>query len=312
MTHDQRFVGIDVGKFEFHIHCLWSGLQKRFANTALGHCDLIALLGDARDVMLALEPTGGCEWALWEALDTAGFIVRQVSAAHVRHFAHATGTLAKTDPIDAKMIARFIAFKPSAGRMLPAKKLRVLNVLVTKRNQLITMRKTLSCQIKQRGSTLVDDLDSQHMALLETQITHMDDQIRQTIQQDAQLDRKASCLRSVPGVGPVLTSALIAGMPELGSISDKQAAALIGVAPLAKDSGRYQGKRTIAGGRRWIRHILYQAALVASYHNPVLKHFADRLRKAGKPHKVVITAVARKLITILNAICAQNRPWKAI
>jgi transposase len=310
MTQNLRFVGIDVGKFEFHIHCLWNGLQKRFANTVQGHRDLIAMLGDERDMVLAVEPTGGCEWALWEALDTAGFTVRQVSAAHVRHFAQADGKLAKTDPVDAKMIARFMAFKPCAGRTLPAQKLRLLNVLVTKRNQLITMRKNLSCQIKQRGSTLVDDLDSEHMALLEAQIVHLDEQIQSAIQEDEDLAHKARCLRSVPGVGPVLTSALIAGMPELGSISDKQAAALIGVAPVAKDSGRYQGKRTIAGGRRWIRHILYQAALVASYHNPVLKAFADRLRKKGKPHKVVITAVARKLIAILNVICAQNRLWR--
>jgi transposase len=310
MTQDLRFVGIDVGKFEFHIHCLWNGLQKRFANTVQGHFDFIAMLGEERDIMLAVEPTGGCEWALWEALDTAGFAVRQVSAAHVRHFAQADGRLAKTDPLDAETIARFIAFKPTAGRSLPAQKLRVLNVLVTKRSQLITMRKSLSCQMKQRGNTRVDNLDIEHMSLLDAQIACVDQLMSKTIQEDAVLERKARCLRSVPGVGPVLTSALIAGMPELGTISDKQAAALLGVAPMAKDSGRYQGKRAIVGGRRWIRHILYQAALVASYHNPALKHFADRLRKTNKPHKVVITAVARKLITILNAITAQNRLWR--
>jgi len=312
MTDEQRFVGIDVGKFHFHVHCLWNGRQADFPNTNEGHQALIAVLGDERDLVLAVEPTGGCEWALWEALDTAGFMVRQVSSAHVRHFAQADGKLAKTDPIDARMIARFMAFKPSAGRCLPARKLRILSALITKRNQIIAMRKRLACQIKQRGTDILEDMDSEHMALLDTQLARMDAWIAQMLEQDEELNRKTCCMRSVPGVGPVLASALIAGMPELGHISDKQAAALLGVAPVAKDSGRYQVKRTIAGGRRWIRHILYQAALVASYHNPVLKIFADRLRKAGKPHKVVITAIARKLIAILNAIIAQNRLWRTI
>lgn len=152
-------------------------------------------------------------------------------------------------------------------------------------------------------------MDEELKRLLDHQIAELEARIEETIASDGQLTGTANILRSVPGIGPVASAMLIAEMPELGQITGEQAAALTGLAPIAQDSGIMRGKRTIGGGRRRLRHVMFQAALVASYHNPVLKVFADRLRAAGKPHKVVITAVARKLVTIANALCKYRQKW---
>ncbi|WP_217434216.1 transposase [Leisingera sp. ANG59] len=152
-------------------------------------------------------------------------------------------------------------------------------------------------------------MDEDLKGLLDNQIAGLEAQIEQIIVTDESLANSADILRSVPGIGPVASTMLIAEMPELGQITGEQAAALTGLAPIANDSGAMRGKRAIAGGRRLLRHVMFQAALVASHHNPVLKVFADRLRAAGKPHKVVITAVARKLVTIANAICKARQKW---
>ena len=311
MTHKVNFVGIDVGKFEFCVFCNQNNVTFSLPNTPDGHRDLIERLGDGHDLVIALEPTGGCEWALWEALDKAGYDVRQVSAAHVRSFARSLGNLAKTDPLDARMIARFIAFRPETGRRLPAEILRKLNVLTTKRRQLVEMRKRLGCQIKQRISRELDDFDDIHIALMDSQIKSLEERIKALLKNDDYLNQRAQILRSIPGIGPVLSAALIGQMPELGNLGDKQIAALAGLAPINNDSGKYAGKRRIKGGRTWLRHLLYQAALVASNHNPALIPFAKRLKQKGKPHKLVLIAVARKLLVIANALVAKNQLWKA-
>lgn len=310
VTEKKAFVGIDVGKFEFCVFCSQGAVSFSLPNSTEGHQKLIERLGRPDGLLIALEPTGGCEWVLWEALDRAGFEVRQVSAAHVRSFARSLGNLAKTDPLDARTIARFIAFRPMAGRRLPAKILRNINVLTTKRRQLVDMRKRLKCQIKQRLSLLVEEMDEAHMALLDHQIDQLDTQIEHLLRADDILQERARLLRSIPGVGPVLTAALIGQMPELGTLNEKQVARLVGLAPINRDSGKYAGKRHIKGGRTWLRHLLYQAALVASHHNPPLRAFARRLKEKGKPHKLVLIAVARKLIIIANALLAKKAQWK--
>lgn len=312
MTQNITFVGIDVSKFKFCVFCSYEKVTFSLPNNVQGHQSLIKRLGPPDGQIIALEPTGGCEWALWQALQEANFDVRQVSASHVRSFARSLGNQAKTDPLDAHMIARFIAFRPDAGRRLPAKNLRKLNVLTTKRRQLVAMKKRLSCQVKQRGSQAVGDLDETHMALLSGQIIILERRIETLLQGDESLNGRAQILRSIPGIGPVLTAALIGQMPELGTVGEKQIAALAGVAPINHDSGKYAGKRRIRGGRTWLRHLLYQAALVASNHNPVLKIFAKRLKEKGKPHKLVLIAVARKLIIIANALLAKNVKWKTV
>lgn len=169
-----------------------------------GHGELIRRLGAGDALTIALEPTGGCEWALWEALEEAGFDVRQVSAAQVRSFARSLGNLAKTDPLDARMITRFIAFRPDAGRRLPAESLRKLNVLTTKRRQLVKMRKRLSCQIKQRASQELNDFDEAHMVLMQNQIKILEEWIETMLQNDDHLKQRSQILLSIPGIGPVL------------------------------------------------------------------------------------------------------------
>ena len=152
-------------------------------------------------------------------------------------------------------------------------------------------------------------MDDELKGLLDRQIAELESQIEKAITTDTSLSETAAILRSVPGIGPVASTMLISEMPELGQITGEQAAALTGLAPIAHDSGALRGKRAIGGGRRLLRHVMFQAALVASHHNPILKTFADRLRAAGKPHKVVITAVARKLVTIANALCKSRQKW---
>ena len=312
MTQPTQFVGIDVGKFEFCVFCNQDERTFTLPNDPDGHSELIKRLGRTENLTIALEPTGGCEWALWESLEKAKFDVRQVSAAHVRNFARSLGNLAKTDPLDARMIARFIAFRPDAGRRLPAENLRELNALTTKRRQLVDMRKSLTCQIKQRASHDLEILDDELMAVLQSQIVSLEKRIKGLLQSNKEMNQQAEILRSIPGIGPVLTAALIGQMPELGHLNEKKIAALAGLAPINQDSGKYRGKRRIKGGRTWLRHLLYQAALVASYHNPVLMPFADRLKEKGKPHKLVLIAVARRLLIIANALVAKKQLWKPV
>lgn len=215
-------------------------------------------------------------------------------------------TRAKTDRIDAEPIERFMAFRPEAGRSLPHEKLRLLRALTSMRGHLVGTRKRLLAQIKAHkkpgSASMFASMDGDPKALLDRQIAELEARIEQSVVSDDELAFTAEILRSVPGTGPVASTMLIAEMPELGHLSGAQAAALAGLAPIAHDSGALGGKRAIGGGGRLLRHVLFQAALVASHHNPVLKPFAERLRAAGKPHKVVITAVARKLVTIANAL----------
>ena len=315
MTHHKAFVGIDVGKMTLCIFVLPIGAYFEVPNTPQGHDQLtVKLAGINRQhasMLVAFEPTGGYEWALWRALHHAGFKARQVSALHVRCFARAQGTLAKTDPIDARLIARFVAFAPTAGRVMPSETLRELNGLITKRRQLVALRKTLLCQMKLNTSVTIQALHDAHKNLLDQQIKSLNAALERCQQANQELAQKAQLLRSIPGIGPVVCATLLGEMPELGCALDKQIAALAGLAPINVDSGLKKGRRAIRGGRKQVRDVLYQAALVASTHNPVLKTFADKLKKKGKPHKLVLTAVARKLLIIANAIIYRKTPWVA-
>ena len=235
---------------------------------------------------------------------------RQLPPAQVKSFGKSRGTLAKTDRIDAELIARFMAFRPEAGRRLPRETLRGLRALTTKRRQLVDMRKrhALHCKADQKTGAACEfeDIDADLREVLDRRIKDLEQRIKTCLDSDEALSETAAVLRSVPGIGLVACAMLIAEMPELGRISGEQAAAL---APVARDSGQMRGKRMIGGGRRVLRCVLHQAALVASIHNADLKVFADRLRKEGKPHKLVVTAVARKLVVIANALCKSRQPW---
>ena len=305
-------IGIDVSRDWLDIHCLPGGHRQRLRNTEEGHAQLVEL-ASSLEALVCFEATGGQEWRLWAALDATGIATRQLPPAHIKAFAASRGTRAKTDRIDAELIARFMVFRPDAGRNLPHEKIRILRALASKRGQLVETRKRLLAQIKAHEklgfSAFFEATDSELKDLLDRQIGKLEGRIEQIIATEERLVSTASILRSVPGIGPVVSIMLIAEMPELGQITGEQAAALTGLAPFAQDSGAMRGKRAIGGGRRSLRHAMFQAALVASHHNPVLKTFADRLRTSGKPHKVVIVAVARKLITIVNALVKSQQKW---
>lgn len=305
-------IGIDISRDWLDIHCLPDGHRLRLPNTSDGHAHLAELASDRR-AFVCFESTGGQEWRLWASLDAAGIPTRQLPPAQIKAFALSRGTRAKTDRIDAELIARFMAFRPEAGHCLPHGKLRLLRALTSKRGQLVETRKRLLAQVKAHEklgtADMFADMDRDLKTLLDRQITELERRIEQTVVTDDKLAETAAILRSVPGIGPVASTMLIAEMPELGQITGEQAAALTGLAPIAHDSGTLRGKRAVGGGRRVLRHVMFQAALVAAHHNPSLKPFADRLRKAGKPHKVIITAVARKLVTIANALCRSRQKW---
>ena len=299
--------GIDVGKNELFVHCTKHGTTRRFANNAPGWKALTAWLAHRPNI--ALEATGGYEAGVWEHLHEAGLAVRQVNPLRVRRFAEAHGFIAKTDHGDARAIAAFAAALPQSGRTWPGAARQRLARLVTARRQLVETKKHLLCQIKRLEDDDLIELAGEHRLLLEAQITRLDAMIATAQQADQEMDRDARLLQSIPGIGPVMTAVLLARMPELGRLGPAQAAALVGVAPFARDSGTFSGKRFIRGGRREIRSVLYQAALSASRFNPPLKAFAQRLKQAGKPHKIVITAVARKLIILANAVLKRQTPW---
>ncbi|OED48079.1 transposase [Rhodobacteraceae bacterium (ex Bugula neritina AB1)] len=305
-------IGIDVSRDWLDIHSLPDNQRLQLPNTDGGH-ERLSEMALSQSALVCFEATGGQEWRLWSALDAAGIVTRQLPPAQIKAFAASRGTRAKTDRIDAELIARFMAFRPDAGRTLPHEKIRRLRALTSKRGQLVETRKRLLAQIKAHvklgSAEMFAEMDEDLKAVLGDQIARLEAQIEQIIAADETLMETSEILRSVPGIGPVASTMLIAEMPELGHISGEQAAALTGLAPIAHDSVSLRGKRAIGGGRRLLRHVLFQVALVASHHNSVLKHFADRLRAAGKPHKVVITAVARKLVTIVNALCKSRQIW---
>lgn len=307
-------IGIDVSRDWLDSHCLPHGQRLRLANTIEGHQKVVEL-AKQQSALVCFEATGGQDWRLRSALDTEGIATRQRPPAQIKAFAASRGTRAKTDRIDAELIARFMVFRCDAGRSLPHQKLRVLRALTSKRGQMVEIRKRLLGQIKAHEKLGTADMfatiGAELRDLLDRQTADLEQRIEQIIASDEQLTMTTGILRSVPGIGPVASTMLTAEMPELGQITGEQAAALTGLAPVAHDSGTMRGKRAIGGGRRLVRPVLFQAALVASHHNPALKAFADRLRKAGKPHKVVITAVARRLVTIVNAPCKSRQKWSS-
>lgn len=275
----------------------------------------MAELARNRNAIVCFEWTGGQEWQLWALLEAEGVAACQVSPAQVKAFAQSRGTRAKTDRIDAELIARFFAFRPEVGRSLPTEKISILRALTSIRAQLVEMRKRLLAQIRAHqklgNAAMFEDVDSELKHRIDSLIKELKDRITRAIASDHQLSETAIVLRSIPGIGLIVSTMLIAEMPEIGTITGEEAAALTGLAPVAHDSGTLRGKRAIAGGRRALRHVIFQAGLAAAHHNPDLKSFADRLRKAGKPHKVIIIAVTRKLVTISNALCKSRQKWTA-
>jgi transposase len=298
-------VGIDVAKAELVVALGAEGELFAVPNNDDGiRAIKERLLGLPLD-FVAMEATGGYETALAAALAAAGFPVVIVNPRQVRDFAKATGRLAKTDTIDAQSIALFAERVRPALRELPDEALRTLDALLTRRRQLIEMLVAERNRLDHASPSVEKSL-KQHIRWLEKRLADVDSDLDQTIQQSPVWKAKEDLLRSVPGIGPIVSRTLLADLPELGSLNRKQIAALVGVAPLAKDSGTLRGKRMVWGGRATVRAALFMGALIAARHNPVIRDFYKRLVATGKPKKVALVACMRKLLTILNAMVRTN------
>jgi transposase len=303
------FIGIDVAKAQLEFACRPSGETGTVPNADEGIRELVTRCQALTPTLMVLEATGGYEAALVAALATAGLPVVVANPRQVRDFAKATGQLAKTDALDAQVLALFAERVRPVPRPLPDAAIQALDALLTRRRQLVEMLTAERNRLLIARSAVRRDLQ-QHIRFLERRLREADDDLHTAVKASPAWRVKDDLLQSVPGVGRVVSLTLLAELPELGRLSHKEIAALVGVAPLNRDSGTLRGKRLVYGGRAPVRAVLYMAALVASKCNPVIRAFYLRLRAAGKPAKLALTACMRKLLTILNAIARDGTPWQ--
>lgn len=303
-------VGIDVSKAFLDVAWRAPDRDARYANSPQGLDELTRALAQQAPDLVVLEATGGYEIAAVEALQAAKLAVAVVNPRQVRDFARASGKLAKTDALDAKALAWFGAtMRPAPLPPVDSSQNAIAN-LVARRRQVIEMLIAEGNRLEHAG-TAVRRWIEEHVLTLKTQLAQLDAAIALAVEASPTLRRRNEILTSVIGVGRLTAAVLIAELPELGSIGNKQIAALIGVAPFNQDSGNHRGERHIAGGRYSVRCALYMATLVAVRFNPVLQSFYRRLRDAGKPAKVALVAAMRKLIIILNALVRDNVLWQS-
>ncbi len=302
------YIGIDVSKATLDVASLPNGESWTVTNDDLGLAELTPRLIALAPVLIVLEATGGFEMLAAITLAKAGLPIAVVNPRQVRDFAKALGRLAKTDALDAGILAEFAQRVRPEPRPLPDEAAQLLDGLLTRRRQLVYMLTAEKNRLGFARGTVKRDIN-RHIRWLEKRLKDVDGDLEDAIAASPLYQAKADLLRSVPGVGPVTTLTLIATLPELGHLSRHQIAALVGVAPLNRDSGTLRGKRMVWGGRAPVRAVLYMAALVGIKHNPVLRQFYERLRAAGKPFKVAVTACMRKLLTIMNAMLRQNSRW---
>ncbi len=306
------YVGIDVAKAELVVAARPTGETWTTANDGTGIRTLLDRLRALDPALVVLEATGGYELAAVAALAAAGLPVVVVNPRQVRDFGRATGELAKTDRLDARLLALFAERIRPDVRPLADEALEALDALLTRRRQLLEMllaERNRQGQVFGRGTKAVKQSLKAHIAYLERELRMTDTELGRAVRESPVWREKEELYRSVPGVGRIVALALLAELPELGQLNRKQIAKLAGVAPLARDSGTLRGKRMIHGGRASLRASLYMAALVASRRNPVIREFYQRLLAAGKPKKLALTACMRKLLTILNAMARTNLPW---
>ncbi len=308
MTGTETFVGIDVSKGRYDAAALPSG--ERIGVVAADLHSLVSWLRKREPTMVVLEATGGYERELATALAVEGFAVAVVNPRQVRDYARATGRLAKTDAIDAAVLAAFAQAVRPEPRPLRDEEAEALRSLVVRRRQLIEMRKAETNRLENADPAVRIGLE-RHIAWLQGEIDGADHDLDRMIKASPVWREHEALLRSAPGVGPVLAATLLGEMPELGTLDRRQIAALAGLAPFNRDSGKLKGRRAVWGGRSGVRTALYMATLSGIRFNPVLKSTYDRLRQAGKPAKVALVACMRKLLTILNAMLKTNTLWTA-
>jgi transposase len=304
------FVGIDVAKDRLDVNVQPSGEAFSVPRDDAGLADLVRRLQPLGVTLIALEATGGYEIVVAATLASATFPVAVINPRQIRDFARSTGRLAKTDALDAQAIARFAAAVRPAPRAVADTQARLLGELVARRRQLVDM---LGAEHNRRRlieqPALRRHLDA-HIRWLERALRELEGDIDTAVRSSPIWRATEDLLRSVPGIGPITAHTLLAELPELGHLDRRKIAALVGVAPLNRDSGALRGRRMIAGGRPAVRHVLYMAALTAIRHNPVIAAFYQRLVTAGRPGKLALTAAMRKLLVILNAILRDQRPWR--
>ena len=307
----KSFIGIDVAKAQLEVAVHESDYKFRCPNKISSCGQLIAELIVLRPALIVLEATGGLEIAVVNAMHAVGLPLVVVNPRQVRDFAKALGQLAKTDRLDARVLAHFAAAIKPPLRPIKAKDEQELDALMGRRGQLVEM---LTDEKNRRGSAASDSVRKkikEHIDWLEDCIAELDKQLKALVKTSACWQAKDKILQSVPGIGPVTSFSMVADLPELGKLDRQKISKLVGVAPLNRDSGQQRGNRHIYGGRAQLRRVLYMAALTASRHNPVIKEFYQRLRANQKPFKVAITACMRKLLAIINVMVRDSTTWNS-
>ena len=308
MRPEMVYVGIDVSKARLDIAVRPRGDEWSEANDDAGIGRLVVRLEGLAPELVVLEATGGLQLPLTGALAAAQLPVVVVNPRQVRDFARATGRLAKTDVLDAQVLAHFAESVHPHPRPMPDAQAQELTFILARRRQVVEML-TAEDNRMRRASEPVGKRIRAHIGWLERELTGINKDLSRIIRESPVWREKDSLLRSTPGVGPILSVTLLADLPELGSLNRKEIAALVGVAPLNRDSGTMRGKRTVWGGRARVRAVLYMATLTATRHNPVIRAFYQRLCAAGKAKKVALTACMRKLVLILNSMLKHHTRW---
>lgn len=305
----KQWIGIDVSKKRLDIYIRPTGEAFSCDNTPTEIAQLVERLKTKNPTLVVLEATGRLHIEAATAIANAGIAIAVLNPRQIRDFARATGRLAKTDAIDAQILAHFAEVMQPSVRPLPSEQTQKLNDLVTRRHQVVEMLTAEKNRLQGMSGVVREDIEA-NIDWLKKRLTHLEQQLQELIEQAPVLQEQDNLLQSVPGVGPVVASTLLAELPELGQLSHKQISALVGVAPLNRDSGQKRGQRSTWGGRSAIRAALYMAAVVGMRFNPVIKQFYERLKKAGKPAKVVLTACMHKLLIILNAMMKHKTLWQ--
>jgi transposase len=303
------FVGIDVSKAWLDVAVHRSDTCFRVGNDDQGIGELVERLQKERPTLVVLEATGGFEMQVAAELAQANLPVVITNPRRVRAFARSTGRLAKTDKLDAQLLAHFAFAVRPEPRSLPSEAEEHLTGLMTRRRQMVDMLTVEKNRLQTVRTEMRDDIE-EHIGWLKVKLAKLDQEIREFVEDTPAWKEKDAILQSVPGVGSVTSHTLLAMLPELGKLNRQEIAALVGVAPVNKDSGKKQGKRRVYGGRATVRSVLYMAALAAKKFNPVIRKFYERLLKQGKEKKVALTACMRKLLVILNAMMRTNQAWR--
>jgi len=309
-SNENHFVGIDVAKDELVVHVLPTNQQLTVSHSKEGIKELVKLFKENEPKQIVLEATGGLERALLTNLIANGFVAIAVNPRQARDLAKGLGELAKTDAVDARILARFAQLECLSVRPVPSMETQEMSDLVTRKEQLIQMRTMETNRLQRTTQKAIQKSIEKIIAAFEKEIETIDARIEQMIVDNPDWSEKDKILQSVPGVGAKTSQVLISALPELGTLNRQEIAALVGVAPFCDDSGKRSGKRHIKGGRANVRSALYMATFNAIRRNKTIKDFFDRLIESGKKYKVALVAAMRKLITVLNVMLKTKTPWK--